>query len=67
MSNDHPVNGRAIDQVEHELPVKILFDLSSFNAAIKNHSDGFAPGLEEQFAKERCKFHIHLTFSDKLT
>ena len=42
MTNDQPVDGQAMDQVEHELPVKILVDLSTFNAAVKNDFDGFA-------------------------
>ena len=67
MSNDHTEDGRAINQVEHELPVKILVDLSPFNAAIKNDSYGFAPGLEEPLAKERREFLIDLTFCNKLT
>jgi hypothetical protein len=67
MSNDHTVDGRPKGQVEQELPVKILVDLSAFNAAIKNDSGGFAPGLDEQLAKERRKFLIDLTFRNKLT
>ena len=67
MSNDHSVDGQAIDQVEHELPSKILADLSPLNAAIKNNSDGFAHGLDEALAKERRKFLIDLTFRNKLT
>src|ERR1700758_2117000 len=67
MCNDHTVDGRAIDEVEHELPVKILADLSPFNSAIKNDSNGFAPGLEEPLAKESREFLIGLTFRNKLT
>ena len=52
MSNDHTVDGRAKDQVEQELPVKILVDLSAFNAAIKNDSAGFAPGLAQTLPPE---------------
>jgi multidrug efflux pump subunit AcrB len=52
MSNDHTVDGRAKDQVEQELPVKILVDLSAFNAAIKNDSGGFAPGLAQTLPPE---------------
>src|SRR5580698_4683544 len=67
VSNDHAVDGRAVDHVEHEFPVKILVDLSPFNAAIKNDSDGFAPGLEEPLAEEIREFLIALTFRNKLT
>src|ERR1700691_2530115 len=67
MSNDHTVDGRAKGQVDQELPVKILVHLSVFNAAIKNDSGGFAPGLDEPLAKERRKFLIDLTFRNKLT
>jgi len=67
MSSDQSVDGQAMDQVEHELPVKILVDLSSFDAAIKNDFDGFSHGLDEPLAKERRKFLIGLTFRNKLT
>jgi multidrug efflux pump subunit AcrA (membrane-fusion protein) len=67
MSNDHTVDGRAKGQVEQELPVKILVHLSAFNAAIKNDSGGFAPGLDEPLAKESREFLIDLTFRNKLT
>ena len=67
MSTDHSVDGQATDQVEHELPAKILGDLSPCNSAIKNNSDGFAHGLDEPLAKERREFLIDLTFRNKLT
>ena len=67
MSNDQSVDDQATYQVAHELPVKILVDLSSFNAAIQNNLDGFAHGLNEPLVKERRKFLIDLTFRNKLT
>src|SRR5580698_5724520 len=62
MAYEQPKDSRAINHVENKLPINLLVDLSTLDAAIKNRSRSFAPGLKKSFTKKRRKFLVGFAF-----